>query len=232
MTYADAFNLRTGTVKFNDVADAIDGILSRGLGNVTTGSATAYAAAPTPAWAAYDVCRPLWVVPHVTNTGAATINVSGLGVKNLSFMKKALVGGELVQNVPCLLVWDGGTVEVQTHGGGTATWTPTWTPTGSMTYGSFVKNVGLYRRYGELVWFSAAADGTTGGSASSRIDLTLPLGTIADAYLPAVVYDGGYTVGYTIPTGTTTLGISKQGSANFGLGATRQLFVSGWVRVT
>ena len=78
MTYSDDFNLRTPSVKFNDVASAIDGILTRTYTASVTGTSTAYIASPTPPWSAYDSGVFLVFVPHVTCGAAPTLRVDEL----------------------------------------------------------------------------------------------------------------------------------------------------------
>jgi hypothetical protein len=47
------------------------------------------------------------LIPAVTNTGATTLNVSGLGAKNVFINGAACAGGELVAGVPLLVEYDG-----------------------------------------------------------------------------------------------------------------------------
>ena len=68
--------------------------------NTITGSAT-----PTPA--AYASGQKFILVPANTNTGATTLNVSGLGAKNIFWNGAACVGGELRQNIPAVVEYDG-----------------------------------------------------------------------------------------------------------------------------
>lgn len=46
-------------------------------------------------------------VPANTNTGATTININSIGAKNIFWNGAACVGGELRQNIPVRLVYDG-----------------------------------------------------------------------------------------------------------------------------
>lgn len=112
MTYADAYNLRTSTVKFNDVADAIDGTLTRNWGGTTTGTATAYVANPSPAWTSYVTGASIVVVPHTSNTGASTINVSSLGNTTIQKNGAATVAGDLASGQPVLLIYSGGVFNI------------------------------------------------------------------------------------------------------------------------
>ena len=55
--------------------------------------------------------RALTVKPNFTNSGASTINVSGLGTasiyKNVSGVATALVAGDIVSGIPAILICDG-----------------------------------------------------------------------------------------------------------------------------
>lgn len=107
MTYSDNYNIRTKNVKFNDVADAIDGSLTRSYGGVTTGTSTTYLATTTPAWTSYEPGQILTVIPHVDNAGACTINVSALGAKAIKRGGADLVAGDLKASIPTVLVYSG-----------------------------------------------------------------------------------------------------------------------------
>lgn len=50
---------------------------------ITTGSADAYVATPSPAFASYAAGQTLRIKANFSNTGACTINVSGLGAKSI-----------------------------------------------------------------------------------------------------------------------------------------------------
>jgi microcystin-dependent protein len=112
MTYADNYNIRTTSVKFNDVADALDGLITRNYAGLTTGTSTAYIATPTPAWDAYTTSGLVVIIPHITNTGASTINISGLGARDLKIGNAAIAAGVLQQNVPTIMAYTGTYFEV------------------------------------------------------------------------------------------------------------------------
>jgi microcystin-dependent protein len=52
------------------------------------------------------------IIPHVSNSGAATINISGLGTRDLKIGDAALTAGILQQNVPTILAYTGAYFEV------------------------------------------------------------------------------------------------------------------------
>lgn len=71
------------------------------------GSANAQTLTPTPALAAYAAGQRLTFVAGFGNTGATTINVSGLGTKSVFFGGFSLTGGEIVSNRLYEIVYDG-----------------------------------------------------------------------------------------------------------------------------
>lgn len=111
MTYADGYNIRTTSVKFNDVADALDGLITRNVAS-TTGIGNAYVATPTPPWDSYRAGAFLSIVPHAGNTGASTINVSGLGPRAIKRSGVDITAGALSTNVPTLLIDNGAHFEI------------------------------------------------------------------------------------------------------------------------
>jgi len=112
MTYADNYNIRTTSVKFNDVADALDGLITRNYAGLTTGTSTAYIASPSPSWDAYTTSGLVVIIPHITNTGAATINISGLGARDLKIGNAAIAAGVLQQNIPTIMAYTGTYFEI------------------------------------------------------------------------------------------------------------------------
>ena len=74
-----------------------------------TNTITATGPVPLSAYASGQMFR---FIPANTNTGATTINItpsggSALGAKNLYFNGAACTGGEIRQNQPCIVVYDG-----------------------------------------------------------------------------------------------------------------------------
>jgi len=107
MTYSDDFDIRTPAVKFNDVANAIDGVLTRTYTSNVTGTSTAYIASPNPPWSSYDSAAFLVFVPHVTCGTAPKIKVSDLSFKDLKRNGTSLVAGDLQANVPIMIIYNG-----------------------------------------------------------------------------------------------------------------------------
>ncbi len=215
MTYADAFNLRATNLNFNNVADAIDGVMSRRWGGTSAGTSTAYTASCAPAWTAYENGSLLAFTPHTTNTGAATINVNSLGVKTIRYKNQALVGGELVAGVEAVLAYDGTFFEILNHGGGWAT----WTPTGSGAFPTTLSvNLAQYQRHGGEVRFRYDLQATT-TSANQVCGFTLPVtAATTSSGFQASFFAGSLGNGFGIYNSTTVAHVYKSDTSNFATG--------------
>lgn len=112
MTYSDGFNVRATSVKFNDVADAIDGVITRTYAGVTTGTGGAYLASPSPAWLEYTTSAFIIFVPHVSNTASPTLNISSLGAKDLKIGGVAVGAGVIQAGIPTIVAYTGVHFEV------------------------------------------------------------------------------------------------------------------------
>ena len=90
----------TDAAWFNDVDTATYPLTS------VSGTNTITATGPS-SLSAYASGQVIKFIPAATNSGATTINVSGLGAKNVFANGSACTGGELVIGVPNLLYYDG-----------------------------------------------------------------------------------------------------------------------------
>lgn len=87
---------------------SIDGFQKlNNVGQDSTGSANAYVLTPSTAISAYTAYHRFVFKANFTNTGAATVNVSGQGAKNIFYGGKALIGGEIQTNQIVEIVYDG-----------------------------------------------------------------------------------------------------------------------------
>lgn len=91
----------------NDLADVVNGIKAKDL-VTTAGGTTTYTLTPTPAVGAYVTGQEFNIKMNATNTGASTINVSGLGAKSLTKGgATALSSGDLLIDAAYKIVYDG-----------------------------------------------------------------------------------------------------------------------------
>lgn len=114
MTYADFFNLRGNSVKFNDIANAIDSLLTRSFVTTTMGSNVAYTVTPNPPWENYTESPIVTIIPHVDNavgSPSVTLNVSGLGAIPIKKKGADLVAADLRADSPVILIYNGSAFE-------------------------------------------------------------------------------------------------------------------------
>lgn len=239
MTYADTFSLRTpSTVKMNDVASAVDGLITRHAGGTSTGTANVQAITLSPVPFAFSELTgtPILVTPVATNTGALTLNPNSLGAKTVQYKGYACVGGEFKVGVPVVVVSDGTNFQIVNHGGGWATSTPTYGAlgTGSPTFTSVTTTLFDYQRHGDEFKFIMSAVGTTGGSTVSAITFSIPIAMSGTGIYLAVscnVTDSSFGLGRAYASSTTVIAVEKQDGSNFGIGANRRIYVTGTLRI-
>jgi len=119
--------------------------------------------------------------------------------------------------------------------GGWLTWTPTVTASGSMTISGVTIYLAEYIRIGPLVHFHFTVSCTTGGTASTDIDVSLPVASVgADAVTFSA--SGTMTSGALslmtalLVGGTSTCIVRLNPQANWTLGAETYLRISGTYR--
>lgn len=216
MAFTDAFNIKTTNVKFNDIADAIDGALSRVNGGTTSGTSTAYSVTCSPAWAAYEQGRILTFVPHTTNTGSSTINANGLGTRTLKNKNNNLIGGELVAGVTAVVCITAADAELLNPA---MAW-KSWNPTGAGAFPSVLTvNFAWYQRIGNLVHFQYNVQATT-TSTAPNCSVILPVAASAvgavQSFAASVTDGGTFKGGFGfITTASTTSDVYKYDASNF-----------------
>jgi hypothetical protein len=94
-----------------------------------TGSANAYVVTLTPAPTSYYAGMVACFIPTNSNTGNSTVNFNGLGVKSITFIPTAGLGGHagyLVATDPACMVYDGTYFELLNPATGTGTGVPVY----------------------------------------------------------------------------------------------------------
>jgi len=81
-------------------------------GTNTVAASVAAQGSITMAPTAYATGQRFHFIPAATNTGATTLNVNGLGAKNVFFGGRACIGGELKINQPVVVEYDGTQMQV------------------------------------------------------------------------------------------------------------------------
>lgn len=94
--------------KLNTDLDDIDALLKA---IATTGSSNAYVLTTGLSLSAYVTGQSFRIIPNFGNTGAATIDVDGIGAKNLTKnvggTPTALASGDLPSGIPTTIIYDG-----------------------------------------------------------------------------------------------------------------------------
>lgn len=197
------------------------------------GSSNAYTATPTeqvPSALAAGMMFAM-VINH-SNTGAATLNIAGIGAVNIRKYQGtvALEAGDLIQSNLAIFVYNGSTFSlVSRNPEFFSTFTPGTGAGGTMTYTSITTNMAKYRREGGLIFLCLDVDGTTGGSADPSIIFNLPVAAPATGHaLSAVAVDGaGQFLGASAVATGSVCTVKKYDASNWGLGAGRKIYVSG-----
>lgn len=161
---------KTGSGSLASLAITPDKLRSTLLndGVADTGSANAYAIAPSPALAAYAAYQIVSFVAGHTNTTASTVNVNSLGViaiKKLGSL--ALVAGDIVAGMLVLLQYDGTNFQMLNPVGGTinATLSTDTTLGGGSPSDILVPSQKAVKAYVDAIGFGSWAGATADGSA-------------------------------------------------------------------
>ena len=125
------------------------------------------------------------------------------------------------------------TIEV---GGVWQDWTPTPTASGSMTFTITDTIFCQYATIGKLCFISTNIVGTTGGTASSSIRLSLPIAPVdyGSTYvsISSGINDGGYVASESyINTQESRIEFFKATFGNFGIGTGKMVIANGFYRI-
>lgn len=194
----------------------------------TSGTANAISLLPTPAITAYAAGQRFsFIPPAAPNTGATTISVSSLAVRNLVYADgTAMSGGELLA-AGVYDIEDNGTAYVlmnSAQGSSFGTWTPVLRFGGlsvGITYGT---QVGQYLKIGRLVhyWIDVvltAKGSSTGAATFSGLPFTVNASLSGGGFTPGgpslwgVLTYGAVTPELAPFPGSVILGVVSQVSA-------------------
>lgn len=106
-------------------------------------------------------------------------------------------------------------------------YTPTWTAVAPMSFTSTDHRISRFNVIGKMCTVEFAEGGTTGGSASPSITMTLPIAlTVSntDYFATGVcLYEGTYETGTCINSNATVVRFQKYAGGNWGIGASRYI---------
>jgi hypothetical protein len=110
-------------------------------------------------------------------------------------------------------------------------WTPTLTADGSMTYTSTILEINSYRIIGRECKMSLRVVGTTGGTASTQINASLPFQGFTGAengqLAVARIFEASVSLAGNVSDNATGIAVNRYDGANYGLGANRYIMVAG-----
>lgn len=95
---------------------------------VDTGAANAYVITPAPAITAYATGQIFTFKAVNANTGASTVNVNGIGAKNIFYKTAALTGGEIMAGQIVEIEYDGTQFQMNSASSNPNNVTQTYTP--------------------------------------------------------------------------------------------------------
>jgi len=105
-------------------------------------------------------------------------------------------------------------------------WEPTYGASGSMTFTSVTTHFAFFKLDGDYLDVNVHATGTTGGTASNTITVSLPLVVRASFASCGIVTDPSNTGSMIYSSPNAIMSIRKYDSSNFGLG-TGRIIVAG-----
>jgi len=115
-------------------------------------------------------------------------------------------------------------------------WTPTYSAFGSMTYTGITTNVARYKLIGKTLYIELQFDGTTGGSASAGITVSLPNSAspkTTGTRTPCVIRDAGtYEIGFIEYGGADGIYFRRLAVVNYSLAANTGGSISAIIELT
>ena len=154
-------------------------------GGTSGGSANAHTITLTPSITAYAAGQTFRFISGFTNTGNVTLNINGLGVKNLlsSATGSALAPGQISTNLIAEVIYDGTQFQLINPMGTWATFSPGWSQSGSISY---TNNYSKYVVIGKTVHFQCSLLATSAGGGAVQISISLPVTASSSVVFRAV----------------------------------------------
>ena len=207
-------------------------------GGTSGGSANAHTITLTPAITAYVAGQTFRFVSGFTNTGNATLNVNGLGVKSLlsSATGINLVAGQLTINLVAEVIYDGTQFQLINPMGTWVTFSPGWSQSGSISY---TNNYSKYVVIGKTVHFQCSLVATSAGGGATAITVSLPVTangtTVFKNSGGASFYDASAATMYILQTNTSATSVAfvsdTSGGNNFGAAPAITIGIGDYINV-
>ena len=178
-----------------------------------TGTANAYVITPSISIGSYTAGQSFSLLPSNSNTGASTLNVNGLGSKNILYQGVALSAGNIVASTIVRVIYDGSQFQLQEIAlGSWIAYTPTFTG-----FSTPPVVIARYQKSGKVCSISMYTV-SAGTSNSNTFTFTLPFATanIAQSIIvPVYVQDNGvYSTGFIITAANTAVATVNPSGSN------------------
>ena len=176
-----------------------------------TGAANAYVITPVPAITAYAAGQVFIFKAASANTGASTINVSGLGVKTIKKdVSTDVVSGDILANQIVQVVYDGTNFQLTSRTIILASTIQTFNASGTYTKPSGLKyaRFQLWAGGGSGASTSTASNEVSGGGGGGYLEVTLAAASIGATETVTIGVGGTAVSGAAngVTGGTTTFG--------------------------
>lgn len=169
------------------------------------GTANAITLNPTPAIASYQAGQSYRFVATATNTGAVTVNVSGLGTRNLTLVNGNVFAGGEIQTNGTYDIFDNGTQYMMTNfpvGTGLLAYTPSLTFGGASTGMTYTTQSASVMTLGTWVWVWILIVLSNKGTSTGLANISLPV-----KVNPSVAGTGLIPMGSILFGGVTFTGV-------------------------
>lgn len=205
-------------------------------GGTSSGAANTFSVTITPTIAALYAGLTVRFRTHQANTSGCTLSVNGFSKTLYKLDGKALAAGDIQSASIVEAVYDSVgdrfvLLSIISTAPDTTTWSPTLTASGSMTISSQSNQHFRFKRMDRLVWVSAYATFTTGGTASTDVLVPVPSGLtpVGNDVLEARIVSDGSTVtdGTAIAQSAGTILVRKRDSTNWTLTSGNMIQING-----
>jgi len=106
-------------------------------------------------------------------------------------------------------------------------WTPAGSASGSMTYTSISISFSQYQIIMNKIFLNMFLTGTTGGTASTDINITLPFKIISTSINSCGILDGNYVIGKSsVLTGSNSIAFGKYDTSNWALESGKRVMLN------
>ena len=175
----------------------------------SSGAADAQTLTPSPAITSYVAGQRFVFKAGFSNTGSCTLNINGLGAKSVvsSLTGLSLFAGSITANLISHVIYDGTQFQILNPQSSWISYTPSLTQSTAIT---FTNNYCKYSVTGRVVTYQGSLLATNSGTASSGINVSLPVAAASSSIFrtigAATFYDTSANTMYMLAAYTDNIG--------------------------